>query len=144
MRAIYTLTDQEAQRLEFEPVSLVGIIEEIAYNSGSQEHLTQNLTTLRNAAIYTGHKEIFDRTLKAARQGISPDDMDGMSLVFKYTVEDFASSDEPYKEVFSLRVFGELSFREIGDLFDKNEHWACVTFHRAKTMIQNEIKEESE
>ncbi|MBR3667791.1 MAG: RNA polymerase sigma factor [Ruminococcus sp.] len=51
---------------------------------------------------------------------------------------------EPYKEVFSLRVFGELSFREIGDLFDKNEHWACVTFHRAKTMIQNEIKEESE
>ncbi len=51
---------------------------------------------------------------------------------------------EPYKEVFSLRVFGELSFREIGDLFGKNEHWACVTFHRAKTMIQNEIKEESE
>ena len=51
---------------------------------------------------------------------------------------------EPYKEVFSLRVFGELSFCEIGDLFDKNEHWACVTFHRAKTMINKQIKEESE
>ena len=51
---------------------------------------------------------------------------------------------EPYKEVFSLRVFGELSFSEIGDLFDKNEHWACVTFHRAKAMINKQIKEESE
>ena len=51
---------------------------------------------------------------------------------------------EPYKEVFSLRVFGELSFCEIGDLFNKNEHWACVTFHRAKAMINKQIKEESE
>ena len=50
---------------------------------------------------------------------------------------------EPYKEVFSLRMFGELSFREIGDLFDKSEHWACVTFHRAKAMIHEQIKEES-
>lgn len=50
---------------------------------------------------------------------------------------------EPYKEVFSLRVFGELSFREIGALFEKSEHWACVTFHRAKAMIQSEMKEES-
>ena len=51
---------------------------------------------------------------------------------------------EPYKEVFSLRIFGELSFREIGSLFDKSEHWACVTFHRAKAMIYEQIKEESE
>lgn len=44
---------------------------------------------------------------------------------------------EPYKEVFSLRIFGELSFRQIGSLFDKSEHWACVTFHRAKEKIQH-------
>lgn len=50
---------------------------------------------------------------------------------------------EPYKEVFSLRIFGELSFREIGALFDKTEHWACVTFHRAKAMIQEQMKEET-
>ena len=29
--------------------------------------------------------------------------------------------EEPYKEVFSLRVFGELSFRQIGQLFGKTE-----------------------
>lgn len=49
---------------------------------------------------------------------------------------------EPYKEIFSLRIFGELSFREIGELFGKSEHWACVTYHRAKAMIQDGMKEE--
>ena len=29
---------------------------------------------------------------------------------------------EPYREVFSMRVFGELSFRQIGTLFGKTEH----------------------
>lgn len=47
---------------------------------------------------------------------------------------------EPYKEVFSLRIFGELSFREIGELFGKSEHWACVTYHRARKMMQKEWK----
>lgn len=46
---------------------------------------------------------------------------------------------EPYKEVFSLRVFGELSFREIGGIFGKSEHWACVTYHRAKEKILKEM-----
>ena len=45
------------------------------------------------------------------------------------------SLDEPYKEVFSLRVFGQLSFRDIADLFGKTESWARVTYHRAKNMI---------
>lgn len=48
---------------------------------------------------------------------------------------------EPYKEVFSLRVFGELPFRQIGLLFGKSEHWACVTYHRAKEKIQKEMEE---
>ena len=38
---------------------------------------------------------------------------------------------EPYKEVFSLRVFGELSFGTISSLFGKSESWARVTYHRA-------------
>ncbi len=49
--------------------------------------------------------------------------------------------EEPYKEVFSLRVFGELSFRQIGEIFGKSEHWACVTYHRAKEKIRKELSE---
>jgi RNA polymerase sigma-70 factor (ECF subfamily) len=47
---------------------------------------------------------------------------------------------EPYKEVFSLRVFAELSFAEIGELFGKTENWSCVTYHRAKKKLWEEIK----
>lgn len=47
---------------------------------------------------------------------------------------------EPYKEVFSLRAFGELSFAQIGQLFGKTESWARVTYHRAKLKIKEELK----
>ena len=42
---------------------------------------------------------------------------------------------EPYKEVFGLRVFGELPFGAIGQLFGKTEGWARVTYYRAKSRI---------
>ena len=48
--------------------------------------------------------------------------------------------EEPYKEVFSLRVFGQLSFAQIGEVFGKTANWACVTYHRAKSKIQEAIK----
>lgn len=48
---------------------------------------------------------------------------------------------EPYREVFSLRVFSELSFRQIGQLFGKTENWACVTFYRAKSRIKKRLEE---
>lgn len=47
---------------------------------------------------------------------------------------------EPYKEVFQLRVFGELSFDQIGDIFGRSANWACVTYHRAKAKIQKEME----
>ena len=47
---------------------------------------------------------------------------------------------EPYKEVFWLRVFGELSFSRIGALFDKTESWARVTYYRAKVLIKEELQ----
>lgn len=48
---------------------------------------------------------------------------------------------EPYKEVFSLRVFGELGFGDIGGLFGKSTNWACVTYHRARQKIRDEMEE---
>lgn len=44
--------------------------------------------------------------------------------------------EEPYKEVFSLRTLGELSFKEIAEIFEKSESWARVTYHRAKLKIK--------
>ncbi|MBN6886420.1 RNA polymerase sigma factor [Cytobacillus horneckiae] len=50
--------------------------------------------------------------------------------------------DEPYKEVFTLRVFGELSFKQISQLFGKTESWARVTFHRSKQKILSMLEGE--
>ena len=47
--------------------------------------------------------------------------------------------DEPYREAFELRVFGELSFREIGTIFGKTENWARVTYHRARLKLQEKM-----
>ena len=33
----------------------------------------------------------------------------------------------------------ELSFKEIAIIFGKSEHWACVTYHRAREMIKGGI-----
>ena len=48
--------------------------------------------------------------------------------------------DEPYKEVFSLRTFGELTFKQIAELFGRTETWARVTYHRARLKIKEELK----
>jgi len=49
------------------------------------------------------------------------------------------SLEEPYKEVFSLRIFGELSFSEIAELFGKTENWARITYHRAKLKLKEAL-----
>ena len=47
--------------------------------------------------------------------------------------------EEPYKEVFQLRIFGELPFAKIGQIFGKSENWARVTYHRARLKIQERM-----
>lgn len=47
-----------------------------------------------------------------------------------------------YKDVIYLRIFADLSFREIGDIFGKSENWARVTFYRAKTRLKGMMDDE--
>ena len=49
------------------------------------------------------------------------------------------SMEDPYKEVFELRVFGELSFTQIGAIFQKTESWARVTYHRARLKLKERM-----
>lgn len=43
--------------------------------------------------------------------------------------------DSQSKELIYLRLSGELSFKEIGDIFNKTENWARVSFYRAKKKL---------
>ena len=47
---------------------------------------------------------------------------------------------DPYREVFMLRVFGDLSFKEIADVCGKSESWAKVTFYRAKNKLIEDLE----
>lgn len=48
--------------------------------------------------------------------------------------------DDLQKEIVILRIYGELSFREIGELIHKSENYARVTFHRIKLKLQREAE----
>ncbi len=43
--------------------------------------------------------------------------------------------EDPMREVVYMRMSGEFSFSEIGEILGKNENWARVTFYRAKQKI---------
>lgn len=47
---------------------------------------------------------------------------------------------EPYKEVVNLRTFGDLKFKDIGDIFVKSENWARTTFYRGKLKLKEILK----
>ena len=44
--------------------------------------------------------------------------------------------DKQTREVIYLRITGELSFKEIGDVLNKTENWARVTFYRGKQKLK--------
>ena len=97
-------------------------------------------------------KNIFiDEKRRQSRMGEAPveERSDGKSL--EKSLMDTDSSirihrilhdmEDPYKEVFQLRIFGELSFQQIGSIFGKTETWARVTYHRARLMIKERMDE---
>ena len=49
---------------------------------------------------------------------------------------------EPGRKVLYLRMFGNLSFREIGEVMGKTENWARVTFFRARTNLRKELEKD--
>lgn len=48
---------------------------------------------------------------------------------------------EPFREVLYLRIFGNLSFKEIGEIMEKTENWARVTFYRGKEKLKKGLVE---
>lgn len=47
---------------------------------------------------------------------------------------------EPMREVVHMRLTGEFSFSEIGEILGKSENWARTTFYRAKQKIIEEME----
>ena len=94
---------------------------------------------------YYSHLQKAGRTdsieeIEVAEQGISLEDrlsqQDQATRIHKI----LHNIPDPYKEVFVWRVFAELSFKQIGQIFGKSENWACVTYHRARKKIKERLE----
>ena len=51
--------------------------------------------------------------------------------------------ESPMKDVVMLRLTGDLSFREIGDILGKSENWARVTFYRGKQILGRRLENDN-
>lgn len=49
---------------------------------------------------------------------------------------------EPFREILYLRIFGNLSFKDIGEIIGKTENWARVTYYRGKERLRKELEED--
>lgn len=106
------------------------------------------------AWLFTIAKNSYFSLCRKARRTVSlPEEHDdGVSFTERITDAEDAerihrflhTMEEPYKEVFTLRVFGELPYESIGGLFGKSAGWARVTFHRAKEKIRKFMEETNE
>ena len=92
----------------------------------------------------------YDEKRREKKTGPMPEEIESEEKSIEQAAADRDSSfrvhlalhalEEPYREAFELRVFGELSFREIGMIFGKTENWARVTYHRARLKLQERMK----
>jgi len=72
------------------------------------------------------------------------ENVEGSVLASEYKVslyQRLQDLDEKTREVMYLRLTGELSFREIGEILKRNETWARVTFYRGKQKLEKEEQE---
>ena len=93
-----------------------------------------------------------DETRRRNKTGPIPEELPSSGKSIEQQVTDKDSSfrihavlhtmEEPYREVFELRIFGELSFSQIGTIFGKTENWARVTYHRARLKLQERMDEQ--
>lgn len=51
---------------------------------------------------------------------------------------DWVSLEDPMREVVYLRLIGNLTFGQIGEIMGRSENWARVTYYRGKEKIVKE------
>lgn len=49
---------------------------------------------------------------------------------------------DPVRETMYLRLIGNLTFRQIGEIMDRSENWARITFYRGKEIIMKEVEKD--
>ncbi|NLM06650.1 MAG: RNA polymerase sigma factor [Tissierellia bacterium] len=94
--------------------------------------------------LYTNYRKGFDLPLEdIANRGVEFTEKILDEEASEEIVKILDGMKEINKDIFYLRVFGELSFKEIGHIFGKSANWACVTYYRTKEKIRGEMEDEN-
>ena len=82
---------------------IIDILSEIAWHSKTQKEITDSVTELREAAIKARKAEPFDELIKRANELLKTDAEfreSGFSLRYRYTFDDYTTTETPFKDVF--------------------------------------------
>ncbi len=90
----------------------------------------------KNFSITEEMQEVFCKAGKSPEEAFEK--KDERMLLYK----SIQKMEGEMKDVIYLRIFGELSFREIGDILGKSENWARVTFYRGKNKLKGWMENE--
>ena len=80
------------------------------------------------------YEELLDNTPDNEREMIN-------RIIDSETNEEILKVVHKLEEVFTLRIYGDLSFKQIGSIFSKTESWARVTYYRSKLKIKESLNE---
>lgn len=58
---------------------------------------------------------------------------------YKFLINAIKNLKQPQDEIIILRIYNELSFKEIGEIFNQSDVWARVNFYRAKNNLSSVI-----
>lgn len=107
----------------------------------SQKMLTWLCTIGKNTYFSYYKKQAKQQELDENKEEVSADILECLidSQMYSELLKIVHQLEEPYKEVFTLRTFGELSFRQIAEVFEKTESWARVTYYRGKSKIKEKL-----
>ncbi|MDE7212332.1 MAG: sigma-70 family RNA polymerase sigma factor [Lachnospiraceae bacterium] len=70
----------------------------------------------------------------------APDGRVMAKLELMEVLKDMQKLPPAMREVIYLRITGELTFREIGEIMGRSENWARVTFYRGKEILWKQRK----
>ncbi|MBD8035896.1 sigma-70 family RNA polymerase sigma factor [Solibacillus sp. A46] len=93
-------------------------------------------------AKHRNHTSI-DYLIKTGVDIRSKEDLPDIAMIKESTLreihQEIRQLQQPYSEIFLLRITMNLSFKEIGDIYEKSENWARVTYYRAKCKLVEKV-----
>lgn len=82
---------------------IIELLSDIAWHSKTQKEITDSVTELREAAVRARQAEPFDELIRQCNEMLRTDEEfreSGFALRYRYTFDDFTTTETPYKDVF--------------------------------------------